>query len=83
MSNEDCVDQTSITDRIILRLDEQELTHRIAYAERQFECYKMRVLLNQTLNRPEVMQRFIEMMQETNDFIDTAKRKLFALKDKR
>lgn len=83
MSNEDYEYQISATTLIISQCDEQELSHRIAYAERQFQCQAMRVLLNQTLNKPEVMRRFIEQMTETNDFIDTAKRKLFALKDKR
>lgn len=43
---------------------------RIAFAQRQFEIYKMRVLLAQAENNVRVMKNYIENMTECNETID-------------
>ena len=72
----------------MLKMTKEERDHQIAFAERQFEIYKMRVLYNQSLASQSMVaglkttaenhlartHRFIVLMEETNEFIDKMRR---------
>lgn len=61
----------TLSDRMVV-----ELNHQIAYAERQFVYYQLRVQLNIAMGKHDVAKRFLNMMEETNDFINEKRRLL-------
>lgn len=58
-------EEMSFLERRVASVPLPELHHQIEYAKRQFEVFKARVLLNQALNKPEVMKAYIQHMEET------------------
>jgi hypothetical protein len=56
--------------------EQNELRHQMAFAERQFLIYQSRAALNIAIGHHSAAQRFIEMMEESNDFIDDIRRRL-------
>jgi hypothetical protein len=60
----------------LIKEQENELRHQIAYAERQFQWLSRHADLNIKMGNEVVARNYLEYMTQTNDFIDSARRKL-------